>query len=69
MSGPDTAALERENAQLKQRVAQLQDDVSDLTAEAHRLRQQLERMLSPRAAAAPNPLRSEEHTSELQSPC
>ncbi len=52
----DHAALERENAQLKQRIAQLQEDVTDLAAEAHRLRQRLEGMLSPRASPAPNPL-------------
>jgi cell division protein FtsB len=53
---PDLAALQRENTQLKQRVAQLQDDVSDLSAEAHRLRQRLEAILTPRASPSPNPL-------------
>ena len=53
---PEPGVLERENAQLKRRVAQLQDDVTDLASEAHRLRQQLERMLAPRAHARPNPL-------------
>lgn len=48
--------LRRENAYLKTRVAQLEDDVVDLTAEAVRLRQVLDTTLARRAAARPNPL-------------
>jgi regulator of replication initiation timing len=48
--------LQRENAYLKARVAQLEDDVVDLTAEATRLRQVLDTTMARRAAARPNPL-------------
>ena len=48
--------LRRENAYLKQRCAQLQDDATDLAAENLRLRQELERMTGRRAASAPDPL-------------
>ena len=56
----DTATEERllrENAYLRQRNAQLQDDVTAITAEAERLRQIVDR-LHGRAAvrAAANPL-------------
>jgi cell division protein FtsB len=50
--------LERENAYLRARVAQLQADVTDLSAEAHRLRQELEGRYARRHASAPNPLGS-----------
>jgi hypothetical protein len=52
------ADLVRENAYLKSRIAQLQSDVADVTAEANRLRQELERLHSRRAARPPNPLGS-----------
>lgn len=52
----DLARLQRENSYLKARVAQLEDDVTDLTAEATRLRQMLDTTLARRAAARPNPL-------------
>ena len=52
----DLARLQRENAYLKARVAQLEDDVVDLTAEATRLRQVLDTTLARRAATRPNPL-------------
>jgi regulator of replication initiation timing len=48
--------LQRENSYLKARVAQLEDDVTDLTAEVTRLRQVLDTTLARRAAARPNPL-------------
>ncbi len=48
-------ALQRENTYLKQRVAQLQGDVTDLSAEVERMRQRLEDTMA-RRAAAPNPL-------------
>jgi outer membrane murein-binding lipoprotein Lpp len=51
--------LERQNAYLKQRCAQLEGDVSDLGAQVTRLTEQLERLTAGRAArsaAAPNPL-------------
>lgn len=53
MSGVD---LERENAYLRQRNAQLQDDVLALGAETGRLRQMLERLHGRSVATAPNPL-------------
>jgi prefoldin subunit 5 len=50
--------LVRENAYLKGRIAQLQSDVADVTAEATRLRQELERLHGRRTARPPNPLGS-----------
>lgn len=49
-------ALERENAYLRQRNAQLQEDVTALAAEAERLRQIVERLHGRTAARPPNPL-------------
>jgi hypothetical protein len=54
--GPAPADLARENLYLRQRVAQLTDDVSSLTAETDRLRQTLERMHGRVAARRPDPL-------------
>ena len=48
--------LQRENSYLKARVAQMEDDVTDLSAEAQRLRQVLDTTLARRAANRPNPL-------------
>lgn len=48
--------LERENAYLKLRVAQLTSDIADLSAEADRLRQERERLHGRQAARAANPL-------------
>ena len=50
--------LLRENVYLKNRVAQLQGDVVDISAEANRLRQELERLHGRRTARPPNPLGS-----------
>jgi hypothetical protein len=50
------ASSARENAYLRQRVAQLQDDVTAITAEAVRLGQILERLHGRTAQHAPNPL-------------
>lgn len=50
--------LARENAYLKQRVAQLENDVQDLSAENRRLYEERERLHGRRAAQAPNPLGS-----------
>ena len=50
------AELERENAYLKLRVAQLESDVVNLTAENGRLMEERERLHARRAARAPNPL-------------
>ena len=47
----------RENEYLRQRNAQLQEDVTALTAEAERLRQIVERLHGRTRVAAPNPLR------------
>ena len=55
---PPAPDLERENAYLRARVAQLQNDLTDVGAEAHRLRQELERRHALRQPAAPNPLGS-----------
>ena len=51
-------ALEHENQYLKLRVAQLQEDVTDLSAEVVRLRQRLDNYNDRRAngGASPNPL-------------
>jgi ABC-type phosphate transport system auxiliary subunit len=46
--------LERENAYLKQRNAQLQEDVTALTAEGERLRQILERLHGRSSAVGPD---------------
>jgi predicted nucleic acid-binding Zn-ribbon protein len=48
--------LERENAYLKNRLAQLEGDLVDLAAENGRLREERERLHARRAARAPNPL-------------
>jgi hypothetical protein len=52
------AELERENAYLKRRVAQLESDIIDLTAENGRLMEERERTHARRAARPPNPLGS-----------
>jgi predicted nucleic acid-binding Zn-ribbon protein len=49
-------ALERENQYLRTRVAQLQSDIEDISAENGRLREERERLHGRRAARAPNPL-------------
>ena len=57
MTPLEAEAVQRENAYLKGRVAELQADVSDLSAEAERLRQQLEHAAARRTALrAPDPL-------------
>lgn len=48
--------LERENAYLKARIAQLEGDVTDLSAENRRLMEMHERLAGRRAARPPNPL-------------
>jgi hypothetical protein len=50
------AELDRENAYLKLRIAQLESDKLDLAAENGRLREERERLHARRAARAPNPL-------------
>jgi len=58
MTIDEQQSLERQNTYLKQRCAQLQGDVLDLTAQVTRLSQQLERFNDRREAnrASPNPL-------------
>ena len=56
MTALEEDALRRENAYLRERVAQLQSDVSDLTAENTRLPQERERLHGRSAWSAPNPL-------------
>ncbi|WP_369058697.1 hypothetical protein ABOZ73_13755 [Caulobacter sp. 73W] len=46
----------RENAYLRQRNAQLQDDVTALSAEVQRLRQIVERVHARTLVQTPNPL-------------
>ena len=50
--------LKRENKYLHDRNAQLQDDVTSLSAEGHRLRQELERIRGRAAIKRPDPLSS-----------
>ena len=50
--------LARENLYLKQRLAQAELDIADLSAEINRLREERERLHGRRAARAPNPLGS-----------
>ncbi|HEV2530102.1 hypothetical protein [Phenylobacterium sp.] len=56
MSDRTPAELERENSYLKARIAQLEGDVTDLSAENLRLSEERERLHARRAARAPNPL-------------
>ncbi|WP_271085980.1 hypothetical protein [Brevundimonas sp. NIBR11] len=55
MAHRSSAELEAENAYLRQRVAQLENDVIDLSAQVVRAHQQTERLMG-RAASPPNPL-------------
>jgi cell division protein FtsB len=55
MTALEIETLTRQNQYLKQRVAQLEEDVSNLSADSERLRQRLDRV-SARPAEAPNPL-------------
>jgi len=48
--------LETENTYLRRRLAQLEADIVDITAENNRLREERERLHGRRAARAPNPL-------------
>jgi hypothetical protein len=52
------ADLERENAYLKARVAQLENDLTDLGAENGRLREERERLHARRTLRGPNPIGS-----------
>lgn len=52
MDEAESGKLLRENAYLKLRCAQLQDDVTDLCSQVTRLGQELERLLGQRAARA-----------------
>ena len=52
---PD-ARLTQENAFLRRRNAQLQDDITTLTAEANRLHQLAQRLHGRMATPAPDPL-------------
>lgn len=56
MSERTVSELDRENAYLKARIAQLEGDVTDLTAENLRLAEERERLHARRAARAPDPL-------------
>ena len=50
------ADLQAENAYLRLRVAQLESDVADLSAQLLRGQQQADRLLAQRTSIAPNPL-------------
>ena len=52
MDEAEAGKVLRENAYLKLRCAQLQDDVTDLGGQVMRLSQELERLLGRRAARA-----------------
>ena len=56
MTDEEAQGLRRENAYLKTRCAQLQDDVSILSGELARVTQQFDRVASRRPALAPDPL-------------
>jgi len=56
VNAPDQDRLTRENAYLLQRNAQLQDDLTAITAEAERLRQMVERLHGRTPSRPPNPL-------------
>ena len=56
MTDEEAQGLRRENAYLKQRCAQLQDDVTVLGGQVTRLEQQLEGVHARRAGHAANPL-------------
>ncbi|MDB5443246.1 MAG: hypothetical protein JWP86_725 [Phenylobacterium sp.] len=58
MADRTPAELERENAYLKLRLAQLESDNLDISAENGRLREERERLHARRTARAPNPLGS-----------
>ena len=55
MTDEEAQKLRRENDYLKLRCAQLQSDVTDLSAETTRLRQELERITARRANLASGP--------------
>ncbi len=55
-AAPTLEDLARTNKYLLERNAQLQNDVADLAADAHRLRQELERLHGRTARIPPNPL-------------
>lgn len=57
VTDPAPDDIRRENLYLRQRVAQLQADVTDISADRDRLRQELERLHGRRTPPpAPNPL-------------
>jgi predicted nucleic acid-binding Zn-ribbon protein len=55
MDDVETRKLARENEYLKLRCAQLQDDVTDLSSQLTRARQELERLHGQRAVRAGSP--------------
>jgi len=56
MTDEEAGRLRRENDYLKARCAQLQGDVTDLSSEVLRIRQELERITSRRTTVASGPL-------------
>lgn len=56
MSDQTPDQLRRENLYLRQRVAQLEADLADLSADLVRAQQERERLHGRKASAVPNPL-------------
>ena len=56
MTDEEAQNLRRENAYLKARCAQLQDDVISTSSELERLRGRFENAMGRRGLSAPNPL-------------
>jgi hypothetical protein len=56
MTDLEIQTMRRENDYLKQRNAQLQTDLTDVSAETERLRQALERLDSRQGRVVPNPM-------------
>jgi hypothetical protein len=58
MTERTASEIEHENVYLRKRVAQLQSDIVDITAENSRLREERERLHQRQVAKPPNPLSS-----------
>ncbi len=56
MTDDDAAKLQRENAYLKQRIAQLESDIVDLNSQVTRLQQQNQHFSARRLVRPPDPL-------------
>lgn len=56
MTEDDLSKLRRENTYLKQRIAQLEDDIVDLNSQVTRLQQQNQHFSARRVVRPPDPL-------------